>query len=151
MGWASGNEVFDPVARELQRLLGDQPQARQNIAAELIHALQQRGWDTEDESLGEFRNDPAIMAAFNQNQIYLEVDDGAPQPPPPPLMPVFTIKAKDELAPAAVAAYARLCRESGLYDQANEVMLALVEIEHWQREHIGDVHLPDHRHVPVGS
>lgn len=36
MGWASGSEVFDPVARELQRQLDDRPEARQAIATVLI-------------------------------------------------------------------------------------------------------------------
>lgn len=67
------------------------------------------------------------------------------------VMPVFTIKAKDTLAPDAVAAYRDLCEENGLYGQASEVQLALNEIELWQQDHQDEVRLPHHLHVPVGG
>lgn len=66
-------------------------------------------------------------------------------------MPVFTIKAKDRLALAAVAAYARLCTDYGLFDQAEEVGKAYDEIAVWQQRHADLVKLPDHPHVPVGG
>ena len=63
-------------------------------------------------------------------------------------MPVFTIKAKDALAPEAIAAYRDLCVRSGLHAQAAQVELALSEVEDWQFTHSDEVHLPDHEHVP---
>jgi hypothetical protein len=68
MGWSSGNEVFDPVARELQVFVPDDT-ARSAVASVLINALQECDWDTEDESLDQFRDDPAIIAAFATNGV----------------------------------------------------------------------------------
>lgn len=64
-------------------------------------------------------------------------------------MPVFTIKAKDDLAPAAVGLYRLLCHEHGLHRQASEVDKALAEIEAWRARNPGLTKLPDHQHVPV--
>jgi hypothetical protein len=64
-------------------------------------------------------------------------------------MPVFTIKAKDNLAPAAMRYYRLLCRERGLADQAREVDKALAEIEAWRVRNPELTQLPDHEHVPV--
>lgn len=69
MGWASAGEIFNPVARALTNHVPD-PEARQAVAATLIAALQAGDWDTEDESLEEFRDDPAIVAAFAENGIH---------------------------------------------------------------------------------
>lgn len=68
MGWASGDEVFDPVARKLIELEASD-EAKRGVCSVLIKALQDRGWDTEGESLGEFSDDPAIVAAFRDNDI----------------------------------------------------------------------------------
>jgi hypothetical protein len=64
-------------------------------------------------------------------------------------MPVFVIKGKDSLAPAAVMAYADLCVGAGLEDQASEVESAFLEITEWQRLHPEAVKTPDHKHVPA--
>jgi hypothetical protein len=64
-------------------------------------------------------------------------------------MPVFTIKAKDRLASAAILAYYDLCVVSGLASQATEVSKALRETRHWQARHRDEVQMPDHRHLPV--
>ncbi len=66
-------------------------------------------------------------------------------------LPVFTIKAKDALAVEAVAAYRDLCTKYGLFEQANQVQLALEEIRAWQQDHEDDLRLPDHVHVPAGE
>lgn len=66
-------------------------------------------------------------------------------------MPVFTIKAQDQLAPRAVLAYAGLCMAAGLTDQAEQVRAALVEIEAWQAANPDRVKLPDHAHVPAAA
>lgn len=71
MGWASGGEVFDPVARELQGAAAP-VEVRERVCRVLIDALQNRGWDTEGESLGEFQDDPAIVRAFKANGVVLQ-------------------------------------------------------------------------------
>lgn len=65
-------------------------------------------------------------------------------------MPVFALKAKDNLTPHAVLVYASLCRAFGLTEQAEQVWRALAEIEAWRDRHLDQVHLPDHEHVPAG-
>jgi len=70
MGWASGGDVFDPVARKM-RELGSTDEQVTEVLAVLIDGLQERGWDTEDESLGEFQDDAAIVEAFRRNRILL--------------------------------------------------------------------------------
>lgn len=74
-----------------------------------------------------------------------------PQTPAQPAMPVFVIKAKDRLAVSAVAAYRRLCEESGLTAQAAEVDKALLEIVAWRGRNEDQVQLPNHQHVPAGA
>lgn len=70
-------------------------------------------------------------------------------PPEPAGMPVFPIKAKDALAPEAVAAYRDLCERYELHDQAVQVQLALDEITAWQAANEELLKLPDHQHVGV--
>lgn len=78
MGWASaGPDIFDPVTRALQAHVIDHT-TRQTIASSLIAALQAGDWDTEDESLNEFRGDPAIVAAFAEHGITLDDDEDEP-------------------------------------------------------------------------
>jgi len=64
-------------------------------------------------------------------------------------MPVFTIKAKDKLAVAAIYAYRDLCFKHGLGPQALEVEKAIAEMRDWRRHNRGHVAMPDHQHVPV--
>jgi hypothetical protein len=68
MGWAGGGEVFDPVARELI-LRGANKSTVYNVCKVLIAGLQERGWDTEAESLGEFAEVGPIVLAFAANGI----------------------------------------------------------------------------------
>jgi hypothetical protein len=63
MGWAGGHEVFDPVANALIQL-NVSGIVMFEVCKALIGPLQERGWDTEGESLGEFRDYPEIVAAF---------------------------------------------------------------------------------------
>lgn len=65
MGWNSGNEVFDPVA-EMVRFTGIPDDAKRLILGTLIRVLQDLDWDTEDESLERFRDDPGIVEAFRR-------------------------------------------------------------------------------------
>jgi hypothetical protein len=74
MGWASGDEVFEPVANKLIELCAPAEMKRQ-VCSVLIDALQNRGWDTESESLGNYQDDPAIIAAFRENDILLSCWD----------------------------------------------------------------------------
>ena len=71
MGWAGRNDVFDPVARTLIEL-GTDDSAKTQICSVLIDGLQDRGWDAEGESLGQFADDPAIVAAFRQRGILIK-------------------------------------------------------------------------------
>lgn len=64
-------------------------------------------------------------------------------------MPVFVIKGKDSLAPAAVDAYFTLCLAQGLTGQAAEVADAAREIREWQARNPHLVKAPNHPHVPV--
>lgn len=73
MGWASADAIFDPVARKLVDLDAAAEVKRQVLGC-LINQLQERGWDTEGESLGLFADDPAIVQAFADNGITLDVD-----------------------------------------------------------------------------
>jgi hypothetical protein len=65
MGFNSGNLVFDPVCEALQKAFLV-PQSREKILVVLIEALQDLDWDTEDESLERFADDPTVVAAFRQ-------------------------------------------------------------------------------------
>jgi hypothetical protein len=68
MGWAGGDEVFDPVARKLIEH-GASDDLKRDVCNVLIAALQNRGWDTEGESLSEFEDDEAIVDAFRKHGI----------------------------------------------------------------------------------
>jgi hypothetical protein len=64
-------------------------------------------------------------------------------------MPVFVLKAKDELAVSAIEWYRTYCEDYDLHDQAEEVMKAITEFEEWQARHPEAMKLPDHPHVPA--
>lgn len=79
MGWSSGSEVFDPVARAIVDMLADddiRPSVAELILTVLIGGLQSRGWDTEDESLDEFAQYPIVVKAFALCGIAREPDAG---------------------------------------------------------------------------
>jgi hypothetical protein len=71
------------------------------------------------------------------------------RPVDPDPMPVFTIKAKDRLACAAINHYLGLCEDAGLETQAEEVHKALQEFRDWQARNRHLVQFPDHGHVPA--
>lgn len=74
MGWASGDEVVDPVIRALDALYESDSISGSGatlVLAELIKALQNRGWDTEEETLGLWRHTPWVVDAFRMCQVYL--------------------------------------------------------------------------------
>jgi hypothetical protein len=69
MGWNSAGEIFDPVAQAMIELnASDEMKIR--VLGDLIGALQDGDWDTEDESLDQFGDDPAIVEAFRQHDVY---------------------------------------------------------------------------------
>lgn len=70
MGWSSAGQIFDPVARALVEL-GAPDEMKRKVLGDLIGALHDGDWDTEDESLDEFKDDPAIVAAFADHRVYI--------------------------------------------------------------------------------
>jgi hypothetical protein len=63
MGWASAGQIFDPVAQAL--VDADAPdETITTVCAALIRQLMEGDWDTLDESIGVFGDQPAVMAAF---------------------------------------------------------------------------------------
>lgn len=74
MGWASAGEIFDPIARALVEL--DAPEeTKRRVLGPLIDKLRNDDWDTESESLEEFRDDPVIVAIFRERGIVADCED----------------------------------------------------------------------------
>ncbi|WP_251021042.1 hypothetical protein [Streptomyces sp. ISL-98] len=71
MGWSSANEIFNPVARALINTSADDTTKRK-VLGDLIKGLQDGDWDTEDESLEDFLDDPAIVAAFADHGVHTQ-------------------------------------------------------------------------------
>jgi hypothetical protein len=67
--------------------------------------------------------------------------------------PYFVIKCTDELAQPIIRQYELLAGGAGSGErgraQAAQVRLAYAELRGWQRAHPGEVHFPDHEHVPA--
>ncbi|WP_372352663.1 hypothetical protein [Streptomyces sp. KL116D] len=70
MGWSSANSIFDPVAKALVET-GADDDTKRKVLGDLIHELQDGDWDTEDESLEDFLDDPAIVSAFADRNVHL--------------------------------------------------------------------------------
>jgi polyhydroxyalkanoate synthesis regulator phasin len=78
MGWSTGNLIFDPLAETIMSGVnkGDLDIENARIIIErLIEQLQERDWDTEDESLEKFKHIPWIVEAFAHTGITLEDDE----------------------------------------------------------------------------
>ena len=73
MGWASASGIFNPVAAALIEA-GASNDLKRRVLGKLIETLQDGDWDTEDESLGEFRDDPVIVAEFVKRGVCDEID-----------------------------------------------------------------------------
>jgi hypothetical protein len=74
MGWASAGDIFNDVAQGL--IDSNAPDdVKGGVLTRLIGALQADDWDTEDESLEHFQEDPVIVKAFADNGITLDRDD----------------------------------------------------------------------------
>lgn len=70
MGWSSANDIFNPVARAL--IDANAPDdTKRKVLGNLIGGLQDGDWDTEDESLEDFLDEPAIVAAFHDKDVHL--------------------------------------------------------------------------------
>jgi hypothetical protein len=69
MGWSSAGEIFDVVARELIDS-GAPDDVVGRVRSVLIRNLQYGDWDTEDESLGQFLDHPAIVQAFREHGVF---------------------------------------------------------------------------------
>lgn len=65
MGWNSANEIFDPVCEAILQV-GIAAEKATEILRVLISKLQDGDWDTEDESLDEFGNEPVVVDAFRK-------------------------------------------------------------------------------------
>lgn len=68
MGWASASEIFDPIAQALIDLNAN-PATKRRVLGTLISTLRANDWDTEDESLDEFRHDAEIVAIFYEQGV----------------------------------------------------------------------------------
>lgn len=66
-------------------------------------------------------------------------------------MPVFAIKAKDNLAVLAVIGYRALCDEHGLDAQSESVSRSIAEMVAWRERYPEMCKWPDHEHVPAGQ
>ncbi|MGW0335472.1 hypothetical protein ACWD0J_26980 [Streptomyces sp. NPDC003011] len=80
MGWAGGNAAFERVARKLIELDVDDT-TKTEVCGVLIDGLRDCGWDTVDESLGEFADDSAIVAAFRRHGFVITCGDEHPTKP----------------------------------------------------------------------
>jgi hypothetical protein len=65
--------------------------------------------------------------------------------------PVFPLYAHDRLTTETVWRYLQLCTAAGLTRQADQVALALAEINDWQGRHPDQLRHPDHTHRPAGG
>lgn len=79
MGWASANPIFDETARKLIEVTGwpamsdlDRATIITEVLSVLIREMQDEDWDTEGESLEEFKDNEAVVEAFRRNDIIIE-------------------------------------------------------------------------------
>lgn len=66
MGWASAGDIFDPVAQALIDC-GATDVVKREVLGRLIQQLRSEDWDTCDESLEQFRDDPVIVELFHRD------------------------------------------------------------------------------------
>jgi hypothetical protein len=87
------------------------------------------------------------------NTTLTEPTPAAPSEVSEPLdvMPVFVLKAKDNLALGAIDAYRKACQMIGDYGQAEQVELAMNEILKWRARNPFACKYPDHNHAPAGT
>lgn len=73
MGWASASGIFDTIAQALIDSGADDT-TKTSALATVIKTFRDEGWDTADESLDQFRHDPAIVEAFRRNGVVITCD-----------------------------------------------------------------------------
>ena len=74
MGFSRGTEIFNNVAVKIETLVGLarlEENDAQSILESMINGLQTADWDTQDESLVEFKTTPFIVQAFKNCGILL--------------------------------------------------------------------------------
>ncbi|MFG2976268.1 hypothetical protein ACGFYY_25210 [Streptomyces sp. NPDC048331] len=71
MGWGSAYRVFNNVADGFIEA-GASDEVKEKTLTKLIADLQAEDWDTELDSLQDYRDDPAIVRAFAANDIHWE-------------------------------------------------------------------------------
>lgn len=77
MGWASASDIFDPIAEALIEL-DAAPEIKRRVLGPLISKLRNGDWDTWEESLNEFGDDPVIVSIFYERTGGRELyNDGA--------------------------------------------------------------------------
>jgi hypothetical protein len=69
MGWSGGHEVFNGVARVLVEHPSAGEDLKRAVLGTLIDRLRHEDWDSEDESLQEFRDDAVIVELFRKRGI----------------------------------------------------------------------------------
>lgn len=73
MGWASASDIFDPVAMALLEAKAS-PELIRKTLVPLIDKLRDGDWDTYDESMDEFADEPDVIAAFHYAGCCPEMD-----------------------------------------------------------------------------
>lgn len=68
MGWASGGEIFNVVADGLIKA-GASDDIKRSVLSSVCDALQENDWDTEDESLERYKDDPVIVQVFADHDV----------------------------------------------------------------------------------
>jgi hypothetical protein len=80
MGWSGGDDIVDPVIRYLVNAVHHGPMPTEDaygVLAVLIRACQGRDWDTEEETLGEWRYIPWVVRAFAKCEVYCRCGETA--------------------------------------------------------------------------
>lgn len=67
MGWCSGSEIMDRVIRSALQNVPDE-ERRKALYMDVIDALMDQGWDTENECLGKDPVFDAALAAVEQRE-----------------------------------------------------------------------------------
>jgi len=74
VGWASAGSIFDTVADGLIEA-NAADDIKEKVLGTLCTALQDEDWDTEDESLERYADDPVIVRVFADRGVSLARDD----------------------------------------------------------------------------
>jgi len=71
MGWASGGEYFDVVATALIKHEASD-ELKRAVLTPLMKVLRDGDWDTVDESMYAFRDDPVILSVLYEDGVEIE-------------------------------------------------------------------------------